>query len=112
VPALRCIKITGQASRLAVRTNVDIYRRAIDTVEKRADNVLLTIKALDTGVLERLVRIVEHSNAIAIRSFRATVRLATGLYQERMDRMDIVHLVVTGEANRKIVAFATFIPIS
>jgi hypothetical protein len=42
--------------------------------------------------LTRLVRIVEHSSAIAIRSFRVTVRSARGLYQERMDRMDIVHL--------------------
>jgi hypothetical protein len=33
--------MTGQASHLTVPTNVDIYRRTIDTVEKRANNVLL-----------------------------------------------------------------------
>jgi hypothetical protein len=70
VPALGRIKITGQAGRLAVRTNVDFYRRTIDTAETSANNVLLAIEALDTGVLERLVCIVKRSSAI--RSFRAT----------------------------------------
>jgi hypothetical protein len=70
VPALGRIKITGQAGRLAVRTNVDFYRRTIDTAETSANNVLLattspsekfytkeswgnhSLEALDTGVLD------------------------------------------------------------
>ncbi len=71
MPALGCIKITGQASRLTIRTNVYVYvyRRTINTVEKRANDVLLattprirkmilkymeepnSLEALDTGVL-------------------------------------------------------------
>ena len=41
VPTVRWIKITGQACHLTVRTNVDVYRQAVDTVETRANNILL-----------------------------------------------------------------------
>jgi hypothetical protein len=69
VPTVGRIKITGQTCRLAVRTNVDIYRQTIDTVETSANNVLLattstlgkdtefsgenhSLEALDAGVLD------------------------------------------------------------
>jgi len=42
VPAVGCIKVARQAGCLAVRANVDVYWRTIDTVEARANNVLLT----------------------------------------------------------------------
>ena len=42
MPAVGRIKVARQAGCLAVRANVDVYRRTVDTVEARADNVLLT----------------------------------------------------------------------
>ena len=42
VPAVGRIKVAGQAGSLAVRANIDVYRRTVDTVEARANNVLLT----------------------------------------------------------------------
>ena len=76
------------------------------------------------------VRIVERFNAI--RAFEAMVRSRRGLYQEWMDGMDVVHFavqrcyvrtpvvvrrklgyaLVTGEANREIVAGGTFKPVT
>jgi hypothetical protein len=53
MPAVGRIKVTGQAGSLAVRANVDVYHRTINTVEASAYNVLLTIETLDARVLER-----------------------------------------------------------
>jgi hypothetical protein len=69
VPAIALLKITWQAGCLAVRANVDVGRRTIDTVETGAHYVLLTtaegrvskdtyrkmkdpLEALDTKVFE------------------------------------------------------------
>ena len=42
MPAVGCIKITRQAGILAIRANVDVHRLTINTVEKSANNVLMT----------------------------------------------------------------------
>lgn len=42
MPAVGRIKVARQTGCLAIRANVDVYRRTVDTMEARANNVLLT----------------------------------------------------------------------
>jgi hypothetical protein len=50
MPAVGRIKVTGQAGSLAVRANVDVYHRTINTVEASAYNVLLTTAHVSKGM--------------------------------------------------------------
>jgi len=72
VPTVGCLKVTRQTGGIAVRANVDVYRRTVETVEASANDVLLTtaprsekryrkisershsLEASDVGVLEGL----------------------------------------------------------